>query len=93
MTAILQKDNSWELSGDITMETANGLLVKSKLLDFSENAVIDFTKVEEVDTSAVSLMLEWRRRALAENKQLSFINMPEGLSSLTTLYDVSNLIS
>jgi phospholipid transport system transporter-binding protein len=93
MTAILQKDNSWELSGDIKMETANGLLVKSKLLDFSENAVIDFTKVEEVDTSAVSLMLEWRRRALAENKQLSFINMPEGLSSLTTLYDVSNLIS
>jgi phospholipid transport system transporter-binding protein len=54
---------------------------------------VDFAKVAEVDTSAVSLMLEWQRRAQAENKQISFVNLPKSLTSLTALYGVADLVS
>lgn len=93
MTDITQHDNRWEVAGIIHMDSANTFLKKSKALELAENAVIDFSNVTDVDTSAVSLMLEWHRRAIEENKQLTFVNLPAGLSSLTVLYGVTDLIS
>lgn len=93
MGTITQNNNSWELQGDIVMDDANQLLVKSKELTLSDNASVDFSKVSDVDTSAVSLILEWRRRAIAENKQLSFVNFPAELTSLVALYGVESLVS
>jgi len=93
MTAITQNENRWEITGDINMDSANMLLVKSKVLTIPEKTVIDFAQVAEVDTSAVSLMLEWQRRAIAENKQLKFVNLPDGLTSLAELYDITDLIN
>ncbi|PCI60662.1 MAG: hypothetical protein COB34_02225 [Methylophilaceae bacterium] len=93
MATITQNGNCWELQGDILMDGANQLLVKSKALTMSDGALIDFSQVIEIDTSAVSLMLEWRRWAIAENKQLSFVNLPAGLTSLAALYGVADLVS
>lgn len=93
MTAITQNENSWEITGDILMESANLLLEKSKDLVLSGNVVVDFKQVLELDTSAVSLMLEWERRAIAENKQLTFVNLSANLKSLIALYDVEALIN
>ena len=75
------------------MDNANLLLDQSKALVLSDGTEVDFSQVGELDTSGVSLMLEWRRRAIAENKQLSFVNFPEGLASLAALYGVSDLIN
>lgn len=93
IATITQNGNRWELEGDILMDSANQLLEKSKALTLSDSAVIDFSQVAEIDTATVSLMLEWRRRALGEKKQLSFINFPEGLTSLAALYGVADLIN
>ncbi len=92
MTAITQNANRWDVSGDIGMDNANSLLVTSRRLMLTDEAVIDFAQVGEVDTSAVSLMLEWQRRAVAEKKQIKFINLPKNLTTLTTLYGVTELI-
>ncbi len=92
MTAIIQNENRWDVTGDIGMDNANSLLISSKRLTLTDKAVIDFAKVGEVDTSAVSLMLEWQRRAVAENKQITFVNLPKNLTSLTALYGVTALI-
>lgn len=74
------------------MDNANVLLVESKALPLLEGAQVDFSQVVEVDTAAVSLMLEWRRRAVAESKALSFVNFPASLTSLAALYGVADLI-
>ena len=92
MTAITQNENRWDVTGDIEMDNANTLLKLSEALVLSEQAVVDFAKVVEVDTSAVSLMLEWQRRAKAESKQISFVNLPKSLTSLTALYGVADLV-
>lgn len=92
MTTVIQNENRWDVTGDIGMDNANTLLVSSKRLVLADQAVIDFAKVGEADTSAVSLMLEWQRRAVAEKKQIKFVNLPKNLTSLTALYGVTALI-
>jgi len=92
MTTVIQNEARWDITGDIGMDNANSLLVSSKRLVLADQAVIDFAKVGEVDTSAVSLMLEWQRRAVVEQKQIKFVNLPKNLTSLTALYGVTALI-
>lgn len=53
---------------------------------------IDFTHVTEVDSSAVSMLLEWLRTAQAKGCQLRLVNLPENLRSLIKLYDVVDLL-
>ena len=93
MTTITQNDNRWVVEGDILMDTANQLLVKSKTFTLVGNTVVDFSQVAEIDTASVSLLLEWRRRAVAESAQLSFVNFPDGLTTLAELYGVTDLIN
>lgn len=93
MTEISQSDNRWMVVGDVNMDSANSLLEKSKGLDLADNTQVDFAQVNDVDTAAVSLMLEWHRRAILENKKLAFVNLPAGLTSLTALYGVTDLVS
>ncbi len=93
MAAIIQNENHWDVAGDIAMDNANELLVSSQRLTLNDQAVIDFSEVGEVDTSAVSLMLEWQRRAVAENKKITFVNLPKNLTSLTALYGVTLLFN
>lgn len=92
MTTVIQNGARWDITGDIGMDNANSLLVSSKRLVLADQAVIDFAKVGDVDTSAVSLMLEWQRRAVVEQKQIKFVNLPKNLTSLTALYGVTALI-
>ena len=93
MATIVQSDNRWEVSGDVEIDNANALLLQSKALTISNDTVVDFAKVSEIDTGAISLILEWKRRANAERKHLKFVNLSPNLISLTQLYGVADLIN
>lgn len=93
MTQIVQTDNRWEITGDVEIDNANALLIASNALTISDNTLVDFAKVTEIDTAAISLILEWKRRAIAQSKQLKFVNLPANLTSLTHLYGVADLIN
>ncbi len=60
--------------------------------DLPETLSIDLSDVAEVDSTAVSLLLKWRREALRLNKRLHYINLPQNLLSLASLYGVEELI-
>ena len=53
---------------------------------------IDFSGLEEVDSSAISMVLEWLRVSQSRNLQLSIVNMPDNMKSLASLYGVLELI-
>jgi phospholipid transport system transporter-binding protein len=93
MTQIAQIDNRWEISGDVVIGAVPMLLAASKSLSIAQNTTIDFAKVDDIDTSTISLILEWKRRAQKENQQLNFVNLPANLISLTQLYGVAELIN
>lgn len=55
--------------------------------------VVDLAAVTEVDSSALSLLLEWQREARRRNLRLTFRNLPENLKSLAALYGVADLVA
>ena len=85
-----------KLEGPLSFETLPRVLAESDAYeakpDLPERLTIDFSGVTAVDSSAVALLLEWRRRSLARGKQLSFVNLPANLVALADLYGVTDLI-
>lgn len=80
------------LEEDLTLERARQLLGMGGEAIAQGVTEIDFTRVGKVDSSALSLMLAWRRRALAAGRRLEFRNLPDSLMSLAKLYGVDALL-
>jgi phospholipid transport system transporter-binding protein len=93
MAQIAQIDHRWEVSGDVLIGTVAQILAVSNALQITGDTVIDFAKVGDIDTSTISLILEWKRRAQKENQPVKLVNLPANLTSLTQLYGVDELIN
>ncbi len=92
MTSIVLQDNQWHVAGDILVDNANAVLNESNALEITDNLQIDFSAVNDVDTAALSLLMQWQKRALAANKKVFFKKLPESLISLAALYGVTDFI-
>jgi len=92
MTNITQQGNQWHIFGDVLMHNANAVLAQSEILSMSGKVVVDFSGATNIDTSALSLIMEWQRRAMASKCKVSFANMTPNLNSLAELYGVTAFI-
>jgi phospholipid transport system transporter-binding protein len=90
---IAQIDNRWEVSGDVLIGTVTQILTASSSLTMNNDTKIDFARVTDIDTSTISLIFEWKRRAQKENQIIQFVNLPVNLTSLTQLYGVAELVN
>lgn len=89
---IVQDGDNYRIQGRITIANANALLAEGLKLFVRDGLVVDLSQLEEVDSSAVSLVLEWLREAQRNQRKLRFTNLPDNLKSLATLYGVLDLI-
>lgn len=80
------------VQGPLTMANVTGVLAESASLFQGNDVLVDLSGVTEVDSSAVSLLLEWRRQALRANRRVEYVNLPSNLKSLADLYGVSDLL-
>ena len=84
------------LDGALSFETLPDVLRASAEYaarpDLPDRLTIDFAGIDAVDSSAVALLLEWRRQAKRLGKRLEFVNLPANLIALATLYGVEDLI-
>ena len=85
------------LEGPLSVETLSDRVLPASDAycgrgDLPDCLTIDFAKVTEVDSSAVALLLEWRRESHRRAKNLSFVNIPANLMALAELYGVDDLI-
>jgi phospholipid transport system transporter-binding protein len=84
------------LEGALSFESLPAVLVQSAeyaaRTDLPERLTIDFAAITSVDSSAVALLLEWRRQARQRSKTLVFVNLPANLLALAKLYGVAELI-
>lgn len=94
MTAdvIWREGEELSVEGSITIDNVVSVVANGIALFDREDLIIDLARVTEVDSAAVSLLLEWRREAARRNCQLRFLNMPQNLQSLLQLYGVSELM-
>jgi phospholipid transport system transporter-binding protein len=80
------------VQGALTMSNVTQVLAESTALFTGARTVVDLQGVTEVDSSGVSLLLEWRRQAAKVNRSIEFTNVPANLRSLAELYGVLELI-
>ena len=84
------------LDGALSFETLPEVLKASAAYtaraDLPDRLTIDFAGIDAVDSSAVALLLEWRRQAQRLGKTLEFVNLPANLVALASLYGVEDLI-
>jgi phospholipid transport system transporter-binding protein len=78
--------------GALTMANVTAVLEESRRHFNAPRIVVDLAGVTEVDSSALSLLLEWRRAAAAEKRAVEYANLPANLRTLAELYGVSDLL-
>lgn len=84
---------SCTLQGPVTMGNIEALLEAGAQQIEGAQVTVDLAGVTEVDSAAVSLLLEWRRQALRANRAIRFVNLPANLKSLAELYGVTELLA
>jgi phospholipid transport system transporter-binding protein len=77
------------VEGSVTIDNVVAVTRHGVTLFEGSSLVIDLANVAEVDSSVVSMLLEWLREANQKNFQLHFVNIPESVKSLMQLYGVS----
>lgn len=89
---IRQEGDRLLVSGRLTIETVPVLFETGLQHLASENFLVDFSQVEAVDSSAVSMLLGWSRAAQRAHHDLRVTGLPEDLLSLARLYGVAELL-
>jgi phospholipid transport system transporter-binding protein len=88
--------NRIAVSGRLMLDTAKNsaseLFGGAPEFAADEKLVVDLAEVEAVDSSAVSVLLQWARQARENGVQLTYINLPTNLCSLAKLYDVADVL-
>ncbi len=80
------------VQGAVTIDNVVILTQRGIALFDDRPLTIDLGKVTEVDSTIVSMLLEWLRVTRKNNQALRVINMPDSLKSLIQLYGVTELI-
>ena len=80
------------LQGPVTMANVEALLEQGARQIDGAQVTVDLSGVTEVDSAALSLLLEWRRQAQSANRVIRYTNLPANLKSLAELYGVTELL-
>ena len=86
-------DGRWVLAGPLTIDNVAGVLAASVAVPLPPTGRVDLKGIDPVDSAGVAIMLEWKRRAVAEGIELTFENVPPSMASLAELYGVDGLLS
>ena len=83
----------FETGATLTFETASGVL-KAGLARIATGATqVSCAPLERFDSSALAVLLAWRRAAQARGADLRISHLPQGLASLAEAYGVTSLIA
>ena len=89
---IVRDGSRLQVQGAVTMGNVKSVLEAGLQQLGPELKEVDFSGLEEVDSSAISMVLEWLRVSQSRNLQLRIVNMPDNMKSLAALYGVLELI-
>ncbi len=90
MIAITQQTIT--LHGHLTMLNTPTIYTQGLQALTAGKWLVDCSKLESVDSSAVALLLAWLRAAQAKSCQLSVSGLPSSLLSLASLYGVDEML-
>jgi phospholipid transport system transporter-binding protein len=80
------------VQGPVTTDNVVSLLAQGAKQLNGPSMTVDLSGVTEVDSSALSLLLEWRRAAERSGRTIRYRNLPASLKSLAELYGITELL-
>ena len=85
-----------QIDGALNFESMPRILEETALYAAQETLpsclAIDLANVTDIDSSAVALLLHWRREAARLGKALRYVHLPQNLVTLAQLYGVDEMI-
>lgn len=87
MATVILHDQTLHFSGNLRIANMSEALTSLRDLSLKAPLTLDFSQVQQVDTSAISLILEIQRQ-LQSDAQVKVTGVPDNLRSLMQLYDV-----
>jgi phospholipid transport system transporter-binding protein len=89
---IRREGERMQVSGPVTLATVAALLEEGRAQLGDGVRTVDLAGVEELDSSALAVLLAWLRDAKLARRELAFENLPEGLTAIARLYGVAELL-
>jgi len=80
------------VSGSLTLANVASVLRDGNAAIAEGVRVVDLGEIGELDSSALALLLAWLREAKQQSRDLSFANLPQGLTAIARLYGVADLL-
>ncbi len=80
------------LSGPLVMDTIDAVLKEAGPAVAKTDLTVDFSAATNIDSSALALMMQWRRESEAAGHTIVFERVPDNLRVLAELYGVSFLL-
>lgn len=78
--------------GSLTMRDAAAVLEEGRRLAKAGPLVIDMAAVEDADSAALALLLDWLRSGREAGQRVVLRKLPPGLASLAAVYDIDALL-
>ena len=89
---IVREGDRYFIEGALTMATVHTALAEGRQLFDGPQIEVDLSRITEVDSSAISLLLEWERVASRGGRTMRYTAFNTNLKSLAVLYGVSDLL-
>jgi phospholipid transport system transporter-binding protein len=89
---IVCNEDRCTIEGPVTADNVLSLLAQGAQQLTGPRMTVDLSGVTEVDSTALSLLLEWRREAIHNGRDVRFRNLPASMKSLSELYGVTELL-
>ncbi|HET9701884.1 MAG TPA: STAS domain-containing protein [Burkholderiales bacterium] len=80
------------VSGPVTIDNVTAVIEAGRQAISGSDPVVDLSGLENVDSAAISMMLEWMRDAARGGRRVRFANLPENLRTLAKVYGVLDVL-
>jgi phospholipid transport system transporter-binding protein len=84
------------VSSALTFQTARRVCeagVECFVRDGSPTIEVDCSAVPNADSAGLAVLIEWRRWAHQQGRHLKFLNLPEQISAIARLSEVSEVLA
>jgi phospholipid transport system transporter-binding protein len=88
----MSQTNKLDSITTMTVQNAKAALDMGLAAIKAGQTVFDLGAVQVADSSAVAVLLEWKRAARRAGAALAYVNLPAGMQSLAALYGVDTFL-
>jgi phospholipid transport system transporter-binding protein len=83
----------WPAPARLVHDTVPQALIQARAALAKGAQGIDLAALQDLDSSAVAMLVELKRACRKQGKALDLVNSPEGLKALARLYEVEAMLS